>query len=196
MRYFTLIIFIVLTAGFASLYTLPMWRSAQTLAATIATGNERLSTADSLSKSRADLISKYNSIPKADLDNLTTLLPDNVNNIRLIIQIDSLATKNGLSVLQNVAYTTHDSTDDAKTAVTAKAAAAKPPYEPFTISFETIGTYKNFLSFVSDIEKNLRLLDIQQVDFTPVPPANAKDTPTANGLISYKVKVSTYWLRQ
>lgn len=195
MRYITLIIFIVLTCGFASLYTLPLWRDTQALSATIATGSERLSTADSLAKSRADLISKYNSIPKADLDNLTTLLPDNVNNIRLIIQVDSLATKNGLSVLQNVTYTTHDSTTDDPKA-SAKAAAARPPYEPFTISFETIGTYKNFLSFVSDIEKNLRLLDIQQVDFTPVPPANAKDAPSANGLISYKVKVSTYWLRQ
>ncbi len=194
MRYITLIIFIVLTIGGASLYTLPLWRSTQALSATIATGNERLATADSLGKSRADLISKYNSIPKADLDNLTTLLPDNVNNIRLIIQIDSLATKNGLSILQNVAYTTHDAkTDDSKANVKA---AARPPYEPFTISFETIGTYKNFLSFVSDIEKNLRLLDIQQVDFTPVPPQNTKDAPSANGLISYKVKVTTYWLRQ
>lgn len=194
MRYITLIIFIVLTIGGASLYTLPLWRSTQMLSATIATGSERLATADSLGKSRADLISKYNSIPKADLDNLTTLLPDNVNNIRLIIQVDSLATKNGLSVLQNVAYTTHDAkTDDPKANVKA---AARPPYEPFTISFETIGTYKNFLSFISDIEKNLRLLDIQQVDFTPVPPQNAKDAPSANGLISYKVKVTTYWLRQ
>lgn len=194
MRYITLIIFIVLTTGFASLYTLPMWRQAQVLSTTIATGNERLATADSLSKSRADLISKYNSIPKADLDNLTTLLPDNVNNIRLIIQIDSLATKNGLSVLQNVTYTTRDNKSET-TKATGKSVVI-PPYEPFTISFETIGTYKNFLSFVSDIEKNLRLLDIQQVDFTPVPPANTKDTPSANGLISYKVKVSTYWLRQ
>lgn len=195
MRYITLIIFIVLTFGFASLYTLPLWRQAQTLNTTIATGSERLATADSLGKSRADLISKYNSIPKADLDNLMVLLPDNVNNIRLIIQVDSLATKNGLSVLQNVAYTTRDSAADTAKSV-GKVGAARPPYEPFTISFETIGTYKNFLSFIADIEKNLRLLDIQQVDFTPVPAANTKDTPSANGLISYKVKVSTYWLRQ
>jgi hypothetical protein len=195
MRYFTLIIFIVLTVGFASLYTLPLWHQAQALSTTIAIGNDRLATADSLGKSRADLIGKYNSIPKADLDNLITLLPDNVHNIRLIIQIDSLATKNGLSVLQNVSYATHDTTTDDPKAV-AKANQTKPPYEPFTISFDTIGTYKNFLSFVSDLEKNLRLLDVTQVDFTPVPSQNPKDAPNANGLISYKVKITTYWLRQ
>lgn len=192
MRYFTLIIFIALTVGMATLYTLPMWRQAQAEAADIAINQERLQTADSLTKSRADLIGKYNSIPKADLDNLKSLLPDNVHNIRLIIQVDSLAAKNGLSTLQNVSYKTND--DDAAPDVkNPKTAQAQLPYQPFTISFETVGTYKNFLSFIADLEHNLRLVDIQDVTFVPV-----VDAPNSapSGLITYKVKVNTYWLKQ
>ncbi len=176
------------------MYTLPLWHAGQDLAASIATSQDRLQTAQALEKSRADLISKYNSISKTDLDNLTTLLPDNVHNIRLIIQIDSLATKNGLSILQNVSYKTHDDSVDAKTP--GKPNQVTNPYEPFSISFETTGTYKNFLSFTSDLEKNLRLLDIEQVDFTPLPSTNPKDAPSANGLINYKVTLQTYWLKQ
>ena len=194
MRYIILIIFITLTIGFASMYTLPLWHAGQDLATSIATSQDRLQTAQALEKSRADLISKYNSISKTDLDNLTTLLPDNVHNIRLIIQIDSLATKNGLSMLQNVSYKAHDDTADTKTP--GKPNQPTNPYEPFSISFETTGTYKNFLSFTSDLEKNLRLLDIEQVDFTPMPSANPKDAPSANGLINYKVTLQTYWLKQ
>ena len=192
MRY----LFLLLIIG-ASIITFvvvvsPRYKDITAARADIVSYQKRLDTATKLSASREDLIARYNSIAKSDLDNLKTILPDSVDNIRLIIQLDSLATKNGLSSLRGVEYTTATTASAPKPATAAAAAAvAQKPYEDFTVSFETTGQYKNFLSFISDLEQNLRLVDISEITFGPSSGANS----SANSL-AYKVTVKTYWLKK
>jgi hypothetical protein len=164
-----------------------------------------LATADKLKRSRDDLVARYNNISKEDLDNLKALLPDSVDNIRLIIQIDSLATKNGMSSLRNVDYKSDadvvnanpGSGTTATSAVGASASAldiSKRPYGEFIITFQTSGQYSNFLAFLADLERNLRLVDVTAITFT-----NADTANTAGGIavnMNYKVTLKTYWLKQ
>lgn len=154
----------------------------------VASANTNLKTADTVAKSRQDLINKYNNIPKEDLDDLKTLLPDSVDNIRLIIQLNSLARNQNLSVLRNVNYETRSDEENPKSKDTAKVR----PYGEFTISFETTGPYKNFLAFLSALEQNLRLVDVTSVTFT----SNPKSSEQPLNFMTYNVTLKTYWLRK
>ncbi len=168
----------------------PRYQNLQVTRKAVAVSNANLETAAKLAESRESLIATYNTISKTDLDNVRTLLPDSVDNIRLIIQINSLATKNGLSLLRNVDYQT-ESPDGSQP--TQAPEAANRPYGEFTISFQTTGQYSNFLAFVADLEKNLRLVDVTKVEFTTNEAPTAQ-TPASS--LSYKVSLKTYWLKK
>ena len=179
------------------LLIIPKYQDVQAVQADIASYNASLATATKLKQSRDVLVSKYNSISKADLDNVQKLLPDSVNNIKLIIQIDSLATKNGLTSLSSVDYNS-DTTSAAASADASAGASGKKgsSYGEFTMTFSTSGQYKNFLSFLSDIEQNLRIVDITSISFSgaSVSGGQGQQDPMASKL-SYKVTIKTYWLK-
>lgn len=189
MRYlFLLIIIISSVIVFVSVIN-PRYQDVKTMRADVANYSSRLETAQKLKLSREELIARYNSIPKADLDNLKVLLPESVDNIRLIIQLDSLATKNGLSSLRNVQYDAVKTDQNAKPETTA---GVQKSYGEFTMSFETSGQYKNFLSFISDLEQNLRLVDVSTVTFNQ---SGSADRGLADSL-KYSVTLKTYWLKK
>lgn len=174
----------------------PRYDNLQTVKQDVTTYDSSLETAEQLKISREELIAKYNSIPKTDLDGIKTLLPDSVDNIRLIIQLDSLATKNGLSTLRGVDYKS-DATTGATGSTTEvpEMATSLKPYGEFTISFSTSGQYKNFLAFLSDLEQNLRLVDVTSVDFTAASGDGTAGSQASNNM-AYKVTLKTYWLKK
>src|SRR5688572_10926563 len=99
MRYIFLLLVIGGSIAAFMLLVKPRYETLQKSRQELAQYQANIETAKKLEKSRQELINKYNTISKADLDNLKILLPDSVDNIRLIIQINEIATKNGLSVL-------------------------------------------------------------------------------------------------
>ncbi len=191
MRYIFLLLLIGLSIGTFVLVIGPRYTEVKAMRADVANFGSRLETAKKLKASREQLIARYNSISKVDLDNLKTLLPDSVDNIRLIIQLDSLATKNGLSSLRNVQYDT-TKTDQAVPGKPDPSGTTQKPYGEFSISFDTTGQYKNFLSFISDLEQNLRLVDVGTVTFSQ---AGAADRGLTDSL-KYSVTLKTYWLKK
>lgn len=187
MKSFFSLLLIAASIGVFVMFIKPRYDSLQTLRTSVSAAHANLETAAKLTESREALIASYNSISKNDLDNIQTLLPDAVNNIRLIIQINSLATKNGLSLLRNVDYQTEQSTPPSTSADAAR------PYGEFVISFQTAGQYQNFLAFLADLEKNLRLVDVTKVEFV------TNESPTVQNPASsmlYKITLKTYWLKQ
>ena len=205
MRYFFLLLLIALSIGVFVTVIKPRYANIQTIRSDVASTDANLTTADKLQQSRVALIAKYNAIPKADLDSLKTLLPDSVDNIRLIIQVNSLANKNGLSVLRNVDYksdqdkttstpsTIPTPTSTSTTPIPTSSGIGNKPIGEFTITFQTSGQYKNFLTFLSDLEQNLRLVDVMSVDFSV---SDTASNPTLASFLTYKVTLKTYWLKQ
>ncbi len=196
MRYFFLLLLIVASIGIFIAVIMPRYNVVKTQRADIASYNENLVTLKQLQQSRDSLIAQYNNISKTDLDNVTALLPDSVDNIRLIIQLDSLATKNALSSLRNVDYSPDQIPGTSSTGTPTPAnpdpAVADLPYGEFVMSFQTSGQYSNFLSFLSDLEQNLRLVDITDIEFTP----NTTGGSTVASGLQYKVTIKTYWLKK
>lgn len=187
------IILIAASIGVFIVIIKPRYDELQATQTQVSSYNSNLDTAAKLKQSREELIAQYNSIPKEDLDNLRALLPDNVDNIRLIIQLDSLATRNGLSKLRNVDYQVVDNKTDASAQQSPE--SVRKPYGEFVITFQTVGQYSNFLLFLADLERNLRLVDITSVDFSA---QNDSQTDGKAPSLSntYKVTLKTYWLKQ
>ncbi|NDE67999.1 hypothetical protein EB052_00165, partial [bacterium] len=60
------------------------------------------------------------------------------------------------------------------------------PYNTMSLTFNVTGKYQDFLDFLRDLEKSLRILDTTKISLS------ANDT----GTYDYGVELRTYWLRQ
>ncbi len=111
---------------------------------------------------------------------LSKLLPDNIDNIRLVIDIDEMAKSYGMRIRN---FKT-DAGADAKNAGTIGKSAA--PYGTLTMSFSTTAPYNIFLGFLPRLERSLRVLDVTAISFS---------SGDSNQLYDYSVTLKTYWLK-
>jgi Tfp pilus assembly protein PilO len=172
-------------------FTNPTYQDTLALKKTNQAYNEALTNYKSLETIRDALTAKYNAIPQDNLERLNHLLPDNVDNIRLIIEIERIASVYGL-VLTDVHYdvkaqdTTTGTTPVNPRTASADTFTANKDYGSFDLGFATQGSYSKFLQFVGDVERNLRVVDLKEVTFT------STDT---NDTYKYNFKIKTYWLK-
>jgi Tfp pilus assembly protein PilO len=158
--------------------------------------NQALDNSKILEAERQKLTKKYNNIEKEDLAKLEKLLPDNVDNIRLILEIEKLASPYGM-VLRDVKYDTIKKTEEDKqpTEVFQEGSTNTPAgheYGTWDLEFSTEGSYGNFLSFLEDLESNLRIVDISSIQFSSITAAGPNSSPE---VYRYGFKVKTYWLK-
>ncbi len=129
-------------------------------------------------KRRNALIEKKKNISNEDTALLEKLLPSNIDNIRLIIEIGKIAQKENL-ILKNVSVGNFNGNN-------AQAVGeSNSTYGTLSLSFSVTSSYGNFLNFISDLENNLRIIDITGISF------NATD----NGQYDFSVNLNTYWLK-
>lgn len=176
-------------------FTKPIYEDIPALTAEVNSYDEALNNSKALENERDKLTSKYNAISKEDLDKLEKLLPDNIDNIRLILELEKVAAPYGM-VLKDVKYNAgeSDSTSLATGGVAAGGAprgAVQKDYKVLTMDFSVSGNYNNFLNFTRDLESNLRIIDISSVTFS----SEVDPKTNAGGLYKYNFTIKTYWLR-
>lgn len=173
-------------------YTQPTYDDVKTVNAQVAQYDEALTKAADLKKLRDGLLTKLQTFDPADLDRLEKLLPDHVDNVRLILDIDSLAGRHGMAI-QNVAVSSSQAGQATKTAIGA-VSASKQKYDSLTLKFTTQGTYENFRAFLDDTQKSLRIVDLVSLGITRA--AEDKATPVGSPLLyNFEVSLKTYWLK-
>ncbi|MEK7531732.1 MAG: type 4a pilus biogenesis protein PilO [Patescibacteria group bacterium] len=118
-------------------------------------------------------------IVKTNLDKLESLLPDSIDNIRLILDIAQIAEKHGLAV-KNVRVG-----DITKAAAGNSTPSDTTPLGTVTISFSVSAEYDTFRQFIRDVEKSERLVDIVSITL--------KNSDT--GKYEYNITLRTYWLK-
>jgi Tfp pilus assembly protein PilO len=139
-----------------------------------------LNNAHDLAKRIDELSAEYNQLPPAQLENLDKLLPDTIDNVQLIIDINNIATNHGM-VVKNVKI----KADDEKTKAAAISRAGSMEKGTVALSFSVTGSYDTFLRFLDDLARSLRIVDISTVNL------GADQT----GNYTYNVEVKTYWLK-
>lgn len=142
------------------------------------------------------LIVEYNSIETNDIDRLEKFLPDNVNNVRLILAVQNVAKDLGISI-KNVTYDSNSQKATAGQTSTSQEALNKQTkdYGVFDMNFTITGRYPEFVTFLSRIEKSLRIVDVRQIEFSAKDP-KAGVTPTSDEVYQFDIDLRTYWLNQ
>lgn len=141
--------------------------------------------------SQRDKMNKiYSSIGEDDKDRLNKLVPDNIDNVRLIIDVSNIALRHGFA-LKGVQTTPLDGSKSGGASVSAdRSVAGGTPtgnkYNTMSLTFTVTGKYQDFLDFLRDLEKSLRILDTTKISLS------ANDT----GTYDYGVELRTYWLKQ
>ncbi len=185
-------------AGFI-MKTGPFYTDVSGLQAQVNSYNEALNNAKSLQGQRDLLTTKYNTISLENLDKLQKLLPDNVDNIRLILEIGKIAQPYGMT-LSDVKYnaSASTSTPGAPSGIEQGNTinnSLNNNYGSLDLEFSTQGTYGNFLSFLNDLEHNLRIVDISSIEFSSDVGSASSSQQTDTSIYKYSFKIKTYWLK-
>ncbi len=125
-----------------------------------------------------ELSAKYNNVDDEDKKKLLQFLPNNIDNVRLIIDMNDIAKKYGLTIRNpNIVKT-----EDPNAATTPVASGVE---SSAAISFSVSSSYEILKLFLADLAKSLRIVDIESLAFT----GNDRN------LYDYQLTLRTYWLK-
>ena len=161
------------------MYIHPQYTTLMTDISTYQKINEANTKAAALRVVRGQLTDDKNQISQANMDKLEKMLPDSVENVSLILEINNIAKKYGMSI---------KGTSIAESSGARSAASVGPDsqkYGAITLSFSVSTTYDNFLTFLKALEDNNRLVDVTGLSFS-----SGKDDN-----YNFNVIIQTYWLK-
>lgn len=139
--------------------------------------NELLSRSNELKDLRDDLLEEFNSFSSEDVERLTRFLPDNVDNIKLLIELDGIATRHGMVV--------RDVTFDDQREVDNEFMVQNEEIGKLSVGFTVSSSYDRFVDFLADLEQSLRLVDVDSIRF---------EIGESENFTEYNVTLTTYWL--
>lgn len=176
------IIALILSAVIFFAYIGPTWSGKIASAkAAIKADDETQVIVNQYKKQEGQLANEKDSIDPTSYDLLTTFLPDSVDNVGLILDLNALATRSQLSLSSiNVAMNGVNANSNGTLP-----AAGADPYGSVNLSLSAVGTFSALQDFLAGIEKSARLLDIQNLS------VKGSDT----GVYTYTMSIRLYWLR-
>jgi len=186
-------------------YVKPTFDNAEAIKLNTAQYDKALSKAREIQELKRSLLSRYNLFAGSNLGKLEKLLPNNVDNVRLVLDIDGIASARGIRISSVKTQKDTDTATDAQTGGGVgfnSAAKAAQPYKTLILEFNTITTYADFKLFLQDLEHSLRLVDLVSLD---VSPAQRPKSTIGNKVLEteedlpeiykFKVGIKTYWLK-
>jgi len=199
MRFIMPIILIGIAISVFFMFTNPIYTDISTLKGQVTSYNEALDNSKALESERDKLTAKYNTIDPNNLTKLQKFLPENIDNIRLILEIEQIAMPYGMA-LKDVKYsTTSSSAVNANTPSVIQGGVitsqSSKDYGVFDLEFSTSGSYNNFINFTKDLESNLRIVDISSIAFSSDTSANASPKTNSPEVYTYDFKIKTYYLK-
>ncbi len=193
----TALILIVLAIGIYFTYTNAQIAQLKSIQAVNNEYQVALNNSADLVRIRDEVLRSFNEISEADRARLNKIVPDNVDNVRLIIDVkDDIALKHNL-FLKNI----KTASPNASVAKDTPPAVAGGPiggttstvtsqqgdkFGVATLSFSVSASYDKFVAFLKDLEASLRIMDISKLSISP----NEK------GTYEFGVELKTYWLKQ
>lgn len=135
---------------------------------------------NNIENKKDELLTEFNNISEEDKKDIETILPDSLDFVRLISQIDAVAANYGISIDKISSREV-----DPSVGSSIEEAGPSRPYQSSIIGFSSIASYEKFNEFMIELEKSLRILDVKSV----------KIGVQEDGLYSYDVEFETYWLK-
>lgn len=176
------IISIILILGAVGLffgYTYKKYQEIQVVRVDVAELRKDLEQSGTILQKRDELQKRYASFKQKDLDNLNNLLPDYVDNIKLVLDMNSIAKRYNIA-LKGIKV------EEEKDSKAIGASASKTALGSISVSFKVTSTYENFVEFLRDLERSLRIVDVTALSFRS----------TETGVYDFAVSLKTYWLNK
>ncbi len=126
-----------------------------------------------------ELLNLYNQFSDEQIEQIDKFLPDNIDHVRLIIDINGIADRYNLK-LSNIGIKSAEASADEGEA----SGEDLIDQDSVILSFSVTATYGLFKQLMDDLAQSLRLLDLTGLSFSA----------TETGLYNYNVEVRTYWL--
>lgn len=174
------IILILASVGLFIFFTNKEYQQVKVLQKEIASYNKALGKSREVLKKRADLQAKYAQFSNSDLDSLSKMIPDHVDNVQLILDLNGIARKRNMAI-SKIKITESQTSGSGAVAIGPDSRA----YDSILVSFRTSAPYESVLGFIRDMEQGLRLVDITDFSFK-ADPKNVNE---------YSVTLRTYWLK-
>lgn len=180
---FSIIVIVISLLAFV-FFVRPQYTQVKTMEAQSKELDGVLENARKLQRLRDDLLQKQQQITGSDISRLEKLIPENSDNVKLILEFQKIAEEYNLQI-----ETASSSRDDEEEEIGGQNFDIETKdYGIITIDFTLSGKYQDFISFLKSIEENLRLADIRNMSLTP---AGGDDFQT----YSYSLTIDTYWLK-
>lgn len=183
------IFFIIAAIVGIAVYAAPGYQGTKDLRDDVAELEQALQKAAELRAQREQLLTRYNAFTADDLAKLETMLPSYVDNVKLVsIDIEQLAADNGLILKDVSVQEPQDAVADPSLTVS--------PLGTVLIDFSMLGSYGDFTEFLDALEKSLRIIDVQSVEFAMQPRRARDGTVEIVDYYEFQVTIATYWLRR
>jgi hypothetical protein len=155
-----------------------------TLKSQVSNFDRALAAAEEFKQREAQLLAEENAIPADGLARLQSFLPDGVDNVQLILDLNNLATRSGLKISNFAVTQSGDTATAPMNTLTGLPLATNTPTDSITMSVSATGTYASFRSFLAAAEQSLRPLDLVHMTL--------QDSET--GVYTYQMTFRIYWL--
>lgn len=151
------------------------------LRAKIAGYDKALDAAKQFKEKQDTLKNQQSAISQEDQMRIAKFLPDGVDNVQLIVDLNALASRSGVRLSNfNVERKEEESLDAGRLA-----SEEVTPTQSLDITVRGVATYSSFRTFLDGVERSLRPMDLMALSLA--------DSET--GVYSYDMTFRIYWLR-
>lgn len=204
MKAFLPVILIVVAFGLFFFQVNPLYTDVKQLRVEASQYDEALKKAAELETVRADLAKTLDSFSPNDLERLDHFLPRNLDTVRIILDVDGIADRNGVRLnglkVGDPVVTQKASTKAAAAnagAASATSGAGKATYNSVDVTFNFSANYAKGISFIQDLQRSLRLLDTVGLKINSASDSSGSGSSTGgNGTYSFDVTLQTYWINR
>lgn len=172
---------IILSVALFYMYINPTYADVRALQSEVEEYNNILDNAQTLAEKKETLINAYNTFTDNDLLRLEKMIPNAIDNVRLIAEINGIGEKYGITI-RATRVQENQSRESSLGDITTSPASG---HKTLNITFSFNSTYDKFIQFISDLESNLRIIDFSSISFNVT-----SGTPA----LLYQVSVKTHWL--
>ncbi len=179
-KFFIPLFLIILSGGLFFSYIDPVYKEVGDLRVKQEEYDDALTKSKELRSIRGELLSKYNTFSEDNIYRLEKILPDCIDNVRLIMEINQIAVKNG-GMIRSIDVSSATGEGESKGSLGPNTNG----YESIGLEFVIEADYDNFIKFIKDLGNSLRIVDIIGYSLNP----------GAEGAYKHTMRIKTYWLK-
>jgi Tfp pilus assembly protein PilO len=202
MKNMTPLILIIVSVGMFFFFIDPKYQDIKTLQAEIQENNKIVDIAKQLTNRKTQVENQYNQISSAEKSDLEKLLPDAIDNVRLILDINNIAETTGV-LIKDMDIKTQQEPTASNTLISSEGFDSSifstndsalqyvdsTKIGVMSFSFSATAQYSNFIEFLSQLERSKRIMDIRSIEIM------RETNESGTTFFDYKVTFDTYWLK-